>query len=98
LPPSRARRDLELRLRRAAGRLVVNLAPADLCKSGVGFDLAMALALLHTDEQIEGRLKEHVTCGELALDGSLRAVSGVLAMARVRRSGTRSVRLMRFLS
>jgi len=64
------------------GRLLVNLAPADLRKSGVGFDLAMALALLVTDEQIDGKaLREHVVCGELALDGSLRAVPGVLAMA-----------------
>jgi magnesium chelatase family protein len=35
------------------GRLLVNLAPADMRKSGAGFDLAIALSLLATDEQIE---------------------------------------------
>ena len=63
------------------GRLLVNLAPADLRKSGVGFDLAIALALLATDEQVDGAtLHEYLVCGELALDGTLRAVPGVLAM------------------
>jgi magnesium chelatase family protein len=63
------------------GRLLVNLAPADMRKAGVGFDLAIALALLATDEQIPDRpLHEYVACGELALDGTLRAVPGVLAM------------------
>jgi magnesium chelatase family protein len=63
------------------GRLLVNLAPADMRKTGVGFDLAIALALLATDEQIDrAALRDYVVCGELALDGSLRAVLGVLAM------------------
>ncbi len=63
------------------GRLLANLAPADMRKTGVGFDLAIALALLATDEQIPaGTLGDYVACGELALDGSLRAVPGVLAM------------------
>ncbi|MBV9440608.1 MAG: YifB family Mg chelatase-like AAA ATPase [Candidatus Eremiobacteraeota bacterium] len=63
------------------GRLLVNLAPADMRKEGVAFDLAIALALLATDEQIAGAaLRGYVVCGELALDGTLRAVPGVLAM------------------
>jgi magnesium chelatase family protein len=63
------------------GRLLVNLAPADMRKEGVGFDLAIGLALLATDEQIDGAaLCRFVVCGELALDGTLRAVPGVLAM------------------
>jgi magnesium chelatase family protein len=63
------------------GRLLVNLAPADMRKSGVAFDLAIALALLATDEQIDhGAVRDYVACGELALDGALRAVPGVLAM------------------
>ena len=71
------------------GHLLVNLAPADMRKTGVAFDLAIALALLATDEQIAGEgLREYVACGELALDGSLRAVPGVLAMAiAARRAG-----------
>ncbi len=63
------------------GRLLVNLAPADMRKAGVGFDLAITLALLAMDEQIPGpALRDYVACGELALDGTLRAVPGVLAM------------------
>jgi magnesium chelatase family protein len=63
------------------GRLLVNLAPAGIRKGGVAFDLAIALALLATDEQIAGdAIRDYVACGELALDGSLRAVPGTLAM------------------
>jgi magnesium chelatase family protein len=63
------------------GRLLANLAPADMRKTGVGFDLAIALALLATDEQIPREpLCDYVVCGEVALDGSLRPVPGVLAM------------------
>ena len=69
------------------GRLLVNLAPADMRKEGVGFDLPIALALLATDEQIPpSALRPFVVCGELALDGSLRAVAGVLAMALAARA------------
>ena len=63
------------------GRLLINLAPADIRKEGPGFDLPIALALLATDDQLprEG-VREYVAFGELALDGTLRAVPGVLAM------------------
>jgi magnesium chelatase family protein len=75
------------------GRLLVNLAPADMRKEGVGFDLPIALALLATDEQITvAALREHVICGELALDGTLRAVPGVLAMTlAAQRAGFASI-------
>src|ERR1700685_3228418 len=64
------------------GRLLVNLAPADMRKTGVGFDLPIALALLATDEQLPAAaLTDYVACGELALSGGLRAVPGVLAMS-----------------
>ncbi|HEX3464256.1 MAG TPA: YifB family Mg chelatase-like AAA ATPase [Candidatus Elarobacter sp.] len=58
-------------------------------KRGVAFDLAIALALLATDEQLDHTaLRDYVACGELALDGTLRAVPGVLAMAlAARRAG-----------
>jgi magnesium chelatase family protein len=63
------------------GRLLVNLAPADIRKEGPGFDLAIGLALLATDEQIDaGSLRDYLALGELALDGSLRCVPGLLAM------------------
>ncbi len=64
-----------------AGRLIVNLAPADIRKEGPGFDLALACALLAIDEQIErALLQEFVVIGELALDGAAQAVTGVLPM------------------
>jgi magnesium chelatase family protein len=63
------------------GRLLVNLAPADIRKEGPGFDLPIALALLATDEQIAAStLRAFLALGELALDGSLHAVPGLLAM------------------
>jgi magnesium chelatase family protein len=70
-------------------RLTVNLAPAELKKEGSGFDLTIALALLGASHQIRrDRLEEHASCGELALDGRIRRVGGVLAVAEgARRAG-----------
>lgn len=59
-------------------RITVNLAPAHLRKTGSAFDLAMAVALLATAPE---PLDDPASClflGELALDGSLRPVPGVL--------------------
>jgi magnesium chelatase family protein len=69
--------------------LTVSLAPAELKKEGSGFDLPIALALLAASGQIpRDRLAEHASCGELALDGRLRRVGGVLAVAEgARRAG-----------
>jgi magnesium chelatase family protein len=71
------------------GRVLVNLAPAELKKEGSGFDLPIALALLAASGQIpRERLAEHASCGELALDGRLRRVGGVLGVAEgARRAG-----------
>ena len=64
-----------------AGRLLVSLSPADVRKEGPGFDLAIALALLASDGQLPAPgLAQCVTLGELALDGSVRGVAGVLSM------------------
>jgi len=65
-----------------AGKILVNLAPADIRKVGPGFDLPIALALLAIDEQVDTlALQRFVALGELALDGALRATRGVLPMA-----------------
>ena len=63
-------------------RIVINLTPADLKKEGPIFDLPIAVGVLASSEQVpvEG-LGEYLFIGELSLDGSLRAVSGVLAIA-----------------
>jgi magnesium chelatase family protein len=76
-------------LRFPKGRVIVNLAPAALRKEGSGYDLAIALAILAASQQVprEG-VESHASFGELALDGRLRRVGGILAVAEgARRSG-----------
>lgn len=61
-------------------RTVVNLSPADLRKSGSGFDLALALGLLEALEQIpQGALARTLVVGELSLLGAVRPVRGVVS-------------------
>jgi magnesium chelatase family protein len=63
------------------GRLLVNLSPADVRKAGPAFDLAIALALIAIDEQIDRlALQGFIALGELALDGKLQPVTGILPM------------------
>ncbi len=70
-----------------AGRLLVNLSPADMRKEGPAFDLAIALALLGIDETIDRlALQEFVALGELALDGTLQSITGILPMVLGARS------------
>ncbi|MCK9906137.1 hypothetical protein MXD63_39875, partial [Frankia sp. Cpl3] len=59
-------------------RITVNLAPADQRKEGSGFDLAIAMGILLVSTQIKPRSEQTIILGELALDGALRPVSGVL--------------------
>jgi magnesium chelatase family protein len=62
-------------------RVTVNLAPAELPKEGTGFDLGIAIAILRAEDS-SLRLDGLAFLGELALDASLRPVTGVLPMAR----------------
>lgn len=63
-------------------RITVNLAPADLPKSGSGFDLPVAVALLAALGQVPSRALEGCGfVGELGLDGSVRPVRGAIALA-----------------
>jgi magnesium chelatase family protein len=63
-------------------RITVNLAPAGLRKEGSGFDLPIALAILAASRQLPiDSLSGLAAIGELALDGRLRPVRGVLAAA-----------------
>lgn len=74
-------------------RIVANLAPASLRKAGPGMDLAIAAALLTASNQLhwEG-LSRLAMVGELALDGAIRPVSGVLAIAEAaHRHGAQAV-------
>src|SRR5215472_17645561 len=63
-------------------RIVVNLAPADVVKEGSHFDLPIALALLAAMEVLPtDELGAYIALGEVALDGSLASVAGVLLAA-----------------
>jgi magnesium chelatase family protein len=63
-------------------RTVVNLAPADIRKEGSAYDLPIALCILEASGQITtNKLEKFVIMGELSLDGVLRPIKGVLAIA-----------------
>ena len=62
-------------------KITVNLAPSSLRKAGSGLDLAIAVGVLAASEQIPGsELDELSFFGELGLDGSLRAVRGMVSL------------------
>ncbi len=62
-------------------KITINLAPADLRKSGTGFDLPIALALLESRGQLHTKNIPRFAIGELSLDGRIRPVPGVLSIA-----------------
>jgi magnesium chelatase family protein len=70
-------------------RITVSMAPASLRKMGSSYDLATAVGLLAADGALPGpRLLSLLLVGELALDGSVRPVTGVLPMMLMaRRNG-----------
>lgn len=62
-------------------KVVVNLAPADLKKIGTSFDLPIAIGILTEEEVLDlEKLKDYAFIGELSLDGTIRAVAGVLPL------------------
>ena len=64
-----------------SGRVIVNLAPADLKKEGSNFDLPIAVGIQVEEEVITpDAVKDYGFIGELSLDGSIRGVSGVLPL------------------
>lgn len=73
-------------------KIVVNLAPADLQKIGTHLDLSIAISILASDSQLELDPKESLFVGELALDGSLRRVNGVLPIViEAKRNGIKNI-------
>ncbi len=66
-------------------RIVVNISPADIRKSGTGLDLPIAVGLvaahgvMKDDEETLNRMSTSIMLGELCLDGALRGVKGVLS-------------------
>ena len=64
------------------GRTTINLAPADVKKEGPSFDLPIAIGMLAASEQlVTDQLENFSMVGELALNGAVRPVKGVLAIA-----------------
>ncbi len=72
-------------------RITVNLAPADLPKSGGRFDLAIALGILVASKQLPERDAAEEYLGELALDGMIRPVQAVLPAALACTSAARTL-------
>jgi magnesium chelatase family protein len=75
------------------GRTTVNLAPADIKKEGPSFDLPIALGMIAVTEEIDSTpFRDFSFVGELALDGSVRSVKGVLPVAiEARKRGKRAL-------
>lgn len=76
----------------APKKVTVNLAPADIRKSGPGFDLPIAVAVMASYGFFPGDMLERIfLAGELGLDGSIRGICGVLGMVlEARRAGCES--------
>ena len=73
-------------------RVLMNLAPADVKKSGTSFDLAIFVALMQAMELLPVRMPECTFIGELGLNGTLHGIRGVLTMVMLARSqGCREV-------
>lgn len=59
-------------------RIIINLAPSDLAKKGASLDLAIAMSILVSSNQIKPLELKYIFIGELGLDGSLRPVRGII--------------------
>ena len=69
---------------RETRRVIVNLAPADVKKTGSQYDVAIAVGYLLASSQLRKFAGEqYIFLGELALDGSLRPISGAMSVARM---------------
>src|SRR5688572_22261831 len=77
----------------AKGRVTINLAPASVKKEGPSFDLPIALGMIAVAQEVELKnVAEFCFVGELALDGTVRPVTGVLPVAlEARRQGRKKV-------
>ncbi|MEK7124911.1 MAG: YifB family Mg chelatase-like AAA ATPase [Patescibacteria group bacterium] len=62
-------------------KILVNLAPADVKKEGPSYDLSIAIGYLLETKQIKFDPSDKLFAGELSLDGTIKHVNGVLAMA-----------------
>jgi len=77
-----------------AKRIIINLGPAELPKSGGRFDLAIALGILMASDQVEmKKLENFEVIGELSLNGDIRKVNGVLAATMAAKDQNRKLLL-----
>ncbi len=67
------------------GRVLVNLAPADVKKSGSSFDLAIFVALMQAMQILQIDLSKRIFIGELGLNGIIHSIRGVLTMTMLAR-------------
>lgn len=75
-----------------SGRVTVNLAPADLPKNSTVYDLPIALSFLGATKQLAFHWQDKFFIGELALDGAVRRVQGVLPLVLfAKKSGFREI-------
>ncbi|SHI29519.1 magnesium chelatase family protein [Hymenobacter daecheongensis DSM 21074] len=76
-------------------KVVINMAPADIRKEGSAYDLPIALGILHASQQLlTEKLGEYIIMGEMALDGALRPIRGVLPIAiQARKEGFKGIML-----
>jgi magnesium chelatase family protein len=67
---------------RPRGRIVINMAPADIRKAGAAYDLPIAIGILAATAQLpHEQMQEYVMMGELSLDGSIKPIKGALPIA-----------------
>ncbi|HSU27602.1 MAG TPA: YifB family Mg chelatase-like AAA ATPase [Chitinophagaceae bacterium] len=75
-------------------KLLINMAPAHIRKSGTAFDLPIAIGILYASEQLKNKdvLEKYVIMGELSLDGEVRSIKGALPIAiQARKEGFKGV-------
>ena len=69
-------------LERPRGKVIVNMAPADIKKAGSAYDLPIAIGMLAASDQLPyEELNQYIIMGELSLDGSLQPIKGALPIA-----------------
>ncbi len=74
------------------GRIIVNLAPADIRKEGPIYDLPILVSLLMASGQLKGPFLKSAFIGELSLSGEVRSVNGVLPMTiAAKQAGFKSI-------
>lgn len=78
---SATRNNLDINIKAENHKVIVSLSPAELKKEGAYFDLAIAVGYLHATEELKTIPAESVFVGELALNGEVRAVRGLLSIA-----------------